>query len=140
MGEGIDEAFVRRAIELADLAAVRVALFQATHDPEVEALGPVPQLSEADRNRLITKAVDHLLSGAASAPLANWVSRAYESEADWRGLQLAGDPQAAIGLQQGLVQRALGVPDTPEGIQVWFGSHPTALQRIGLALRAEQQG
>lgn len=78
--------------------------------------------------------------GAASAPLANWVSRAYESEAEWRGLQLAGDPQAAIGLQQGLVERALGVPDPPEGIQVWFGSHPTALQRIGLALRAERRG
>jgi STE24 endopeptidase len=77
--------------------------------------------------------------GAASAPLGSWVSRAYEAEADWRGLQLARDPQAAIGLQQGLVERALGVPDTPAGIQVWFGSHPTALQRIGLALRFEQQ-
>ena len=75
--------------------------------------------------------------GAASAPLANWVSRAYEAEADWRGIQLAGDPQAAIGLQQGLVQKSLGVPDPPEGIQLWFGTHPDALQRIGLALRAE---
>jgi STE24 endopeptidase len=75
--------------------------------------------------------------GAASAPLANWVSRAYEREADWRGIQLTGDAQAAIGLQQGFVAKSLGVPDTPEGIQVWFGTHPTALQRIGLALRAE---
>jgi STE24 endopeptidase len=75
----------------------------------------------------------------ASAPLGSWVSRAYEREAEWRGLQLSGDPAAAIGLQQGLVERSLGVPDPPEAIQVWFGSHPTALERIGLALRLRRR-
>ena len=54
MGAEVDEAFIRRAVELADLAAVRVALFQATRDPEVESLGPVAQLErrrprDADR-------------------------------------------------------------------------------------------
>jgi STE24 endopeptidase len=75
----------------------------------------------------------------ASAPLGSWVSRAYEREAEWRGLQLSGDPAAASGLQQGLVERSLGVPDPPEAIHVWFGSHPTALERIGLALRLRQR-
>jgi STE24 endopeptidase len=77
---------------------------------------------------------------AASAPLGSWVSRAYEREAEWRALSIAGDPQAAIGLQQGLVRRSLGVPDPPGAIQVWFGSHPTALERIGMALRARSAG
>jgi STE24 endopeptidase len=90
--------------------------------------------------RVAIAAASAAVIGAVSAPLVNWVSRAYESEADWRGIQLSRDPQAAIGLQQGLAAKSLGVPDTPEGIQVWFGSHPTALQRIGLALRAEQTG
>jgi len=90
--------------------------------------------------RVAIAAATAAVIGAASAPLSNWVSRAYEREAEWRGLQLSGDPQAAIGLQQGLVAKSLGVPDPPEGIQVWFGSHPTALERIGMALRAERGG
>jgi STE24 endopeptidase len=90
--------------------------------------------------RVAIAAATAAVIGAASAPLSNWVSRAYEREAEWRGLQLAGDPQAAIGLQQGLVAKSLGVPDPPSGIRVWFGSHPTALERIGMALRAEREG
>jgi STE24 endopeptidase len=86
--------------------------------------------------RLAVAAAAAAVVTALSAPLGTWVSRAYEREAEWRGLAIAGDPQAAIGLQQGLVRRSLGVPDTPEGIQAWFGTHPTALERIALALRA----
>ncbi len=60
MGAVVDEAFIRRAVELADLTAVRVALFQATGDPELAALGPVAQLEADDRERLISKAVRYL--------------------------------------------------------------------------------
>ena len=34
----VDRDFIRRAVELADQNAVRVALFQHIHDPEMEAL------------------------------------------------------------------------------------------------------
>jgi STE24 endopeptidase len=71
----------------------------------------------------------------ASAPLGTWVSRAYEREAEWRALALAADPEAAIALQQGLVERSRGVPDPPAPVRVWFGTHPTALERIAMALR-----
>ena len=64
------------------------------------------------------------------------MSRAFEREAEWRGPGALGRPDAAIGLQQGLVERSLGVPDPPAAIRVWFGTHPTALERIGMALRA----
>jgi 4-hydroxyacetophenone monooxygenase len=60
VGAQVDEAFIRRAVELADLAAVRVALYQATGDPEVERLGPVATLSVTDRAALIDKAVAYL--------------------------------------------------------------------------------
>jgi STE24 endopeptidase len=86
--------------------------------------------------RLAIAAAAAAVIGFASAPLMTWVSRAYESEADWRGLAISRDPQADIGLQQGLVKRSLGVPDPPEAVQVWFGTHPTALERIALAVRA----
>lgn len=78
--------------------------------------------------------------GAASAPMATWVSRAYEREAEWRALELTSDEVAAIGLQRGLVERSLGVPDPPRAVRVWFGTHPTALERIGMALRHAQEG
>jgi STE24 endopeptidase len=90
--------------------------------------------------RLAIAAASAAVIGALSAPLITWVSRAYEREAEWRGLAISRDPDAAIGLQQGLVQRSLGVPDPPEAVRVWFGTHPTALERIGMALRARDGG
>jgi STE24 endopeptidase len=68
------------------------------------------------------------------------VSRAYEREAEWSALQVSRDPDAAVALQQGLVRRSLGVPDPPGPVQVWFGTHPTALERIALAERAAGEG
>ncbi len=90
--------------------------------------------------RLAVAAASAAVIGTLTIPLTTWVSRAYEREAEWRGLANAGDPDAAIGLQQGLVERSLGVPDPPQAVRVWFGTHPTALERIGMALRARDGG
>lgn len=89
--------------------------------------------------RLAVAAAAATIVSAATAPIGTWVSRAFEREADWDALQVTRDPQADIGLQQGLVEKGLGVPDPPLPIRVWFGTHPTALERIGLALRFEQK-
>jgi STE24 endopeptidase len=64
------------------------------------------------------------------------ISRGFEREADWEALRVTADPDAAIGLHRGLVDRNLGVPDPPRWVQRLWGSHPTALERIGLALRS----
>ncbi len=85
--------------------------------------------------RLAIAAAAATIVSAASAPIGNWVSRAYEREADWRALSVSGDPEADIGLHQGLVERSLGVPDPPAAVRFWFGTHPSALERIALALR-----
>jgi len=53
----VDSAFIRRAVEFADLNAVRVALYQQTGDPEVAALPKAIGLDEAGRELLINKAV-----------------------------------------------------------------------------------
>jgi STE24 endopeptidase len=100
------------------------------------AAGRGPAGTELVVRRLAVAAAAAAVIGVASTPLGTWVSRAYENEAEWRGLAISEDPDAAIGLQQGLVERSLGVPNPPEAIQVWFGTHPTALERIGMALRA----
>ncbi len=57
MTETVDSAFIRRAVELADLNAVRVALYQQTGDPELAALPVALQLDDAGRELLISKAV-----------------------------------------------------------------------------------
>ena len=66
MTSGVDSAFIRSAVELADLNAVRVALYQATHDPELAALPTAVNLDELQRELLIGKAVEWLEKNASS--------------------------------------------------------------------------
>lgn len=70
----------------------------------------------------------------AALPLQNALSRAFEREADLVALRLTDDPDAAIALQRGLVERSRNVPDPP-GWVVWlFGTHPSPAERVGIAL------
>ena len=62
MGDTIDRGYIRRAVEFSDLAALRIAIFQACGDPEVARLGPVATLDDADRARLIDRCVDLIAS------------------------------------------------------------------------------
>jgi 4-hydroxyacetophenone monooxygenase len=64
MGSKVDSAFIRRAVELADLNAVRVALYQQTGDPELAALPVAAALDEGQRELLISKAVAWLEQNA----------------------------------------------------------------------------
>src|ERR1700712_3653800 len=64
MEPAVDSAFIRSAVELADLNAVRVALYQATKDPELAALPTAVNLDEAGRELLIDKAVEWLEKNA----------------------------------------------------------------------------
>ena len=60
----VDSAFIRRAVELADLNAVRVALYQHTKDPEIAALPTAINLDDAQRELLIAKAAAWLEENA----------------------------------------------------------------------------
>ena len=64
MDTTVDSAFIRRAVELADLNAVRVALYQLTSDPELAALPVAAELDDVGRALLIDKAVAWLEDGA----------------------------------------------------------------------------
>lgn len=64
MKPAVDSAFIRRSVELADLNAVRVALYAATHDPEIEALPMAINLDDAQRELLISKAAAWLEENA----------------------------------------------------------------------------
>jgi len=65
MGLSVDQAFVRRGIECADLNAVRIALAHHTEDPAIEALPPPAQMSPEQKAFLIDRAVAWLSENAA---------------------------------------------------------------------------
>ena len=68
-----------------------------------------------------------------ASPVENGISRRIETRADVDALKATDDPVAFIELQRALAVRSLADPSPPAWSQFWFGSHPTAVQRIGLA-------
>lgn len=70
-----------------------------------------------------------------AAPIENGISRRIETRADVISLRATHDPGAFVALQKELAVRSLADPTPPAWSQWWFGSHPTVLQRIGLAER-----
>jgi STE24 endopeptidase len=86
------------------------------------------------------RAVPLLLALAAvgallASPVQNTISRAIEARADRTSLEATGDPETFIEMQRHLALRSLSDPTPPAWSQFWFGSHPTTLQRIGMAER-----
>ncbi|MFT4011095.1 MAG: M48 family metallopeptidase [Nocardioidaceae bacterium] len=82
-----------------------------------------------------------LLVGVGSllvAPLQNTVSRAIEARADRASLAATGDTSGFVELQHSLAVSSLADPTPPAWAQFWWGSHPTALQRIGIAKALER--
>jgi STE24 endopeptidase len=66
----------------------------------------------------------------ALTPFENLISRRYEAEADWVGLEGTHDPAAARGLFKGFVRTDLQDPDPPGWVHVFLDSHPTPLHRV----------
>jgi STE24 endopeptidase len=73
------------------------------------------------------------------SPVQNVISRAIEARADRASLQATGDYAGFEKMQAELATRSLSDADPPRLSQFWFGSHPTALQRIGMARALEQR-
>ena len=68
-----------------------------------------------------------------ASPVQNTISRAIEARADRSALSATRDPGTFIAMQKQLALRSLADPTPPRWSQFWFGSHPTVLQRIGMA-------
>jgi STE24 endopeptidase len=94
-----------------------------------------PGQPEAVALVLALAAVGSLLA----SPVQNVVSRAVEARADRASLAATGDYAGFEKMQEQLAIRSLS-DDPPRWSQFWFGSHPTTVQRIGLARALERQG
>ena len=69
----------------------------------------------------------------AVAPVQNVASRRLEAEADWVALETARDPRAQREVFRDLTETSRSDPDPPEWEMVLFGTHPSAMDRIGMA-------
>jgi STE24 endopeptidase len=70
------------------------------------------------------------VAGLVITPLANAVSRRYESEADWMAVQATRDPGAGRSLFQTFVRTDLQNPDPPGWVNFLLEDHPSALARV----------
>jgi STE24 endopeptidase len=68
-----------------------------------------------------------------ASPAQNVVSRAVEARADRVSLEVTQDRAAFERLQRELTRRSLGDPTPPRYSYLWFASHPTSVQRLGIA-------
>jgi STE24 endopeptidase len=104
---------------LAQALAERIGLGDRARKPGPEAL---PAL-------LLSLAIVSFAVGSAS----NVLSRKVEASADGFSLQLTRDPKADIELQRRLAVSNVADPDPPRLLQILFGTHPTTVERIGIA-------
>jgi 4-hydroxyacetophenone monooxygenase len=125
MTSTVDSAFIRSAIELADLNAVRLALFQMTGDPELEEIPTAANLDEATRAHLIDKAVAWLevnhgprtLSEPPEAELRHLMNMATAEEVGDLEFEARRD-LAAFKEFPWMAEWTDGRPDLPEGFSV----------------------
>ncbi len=75
------------------------------------------------------------VAGLVLSPVQNGISRRVETRADVDALRATDDAAAFVAMQRRLALRSLGDPSPPAWSQLWFGSHPTTLQRIAIARR-----
>ena len=83
-----------------------------------------------------------LALGVASFVLSvpgNQLSRSVERVADDFALELTRDPQSVMQLHKDLAVTNVADPDPPAWARFLFGSHPPAVDRIGMAVAFEQQ-
>lgn len=73
------------------------------------------------------------VGGLLVSPVQSTISRHIELRADVDALEVTDDPGAFIAVQEKLSSRSLSDPTPPAWLHWWFGSHPTTLERIGLA-------
>lgn len=67
------------------------------------------------------------------AMVSNQLSRDVERRADAFSLQLTRDPETFIGFQRRIAVQNVSNPDPPALARILLGTHPTTLQRIGMA-------
>jgi STE24 endopeptidase len=88
---------------------------------------------------IVMLAAAAMIAVAISQPAANAYSRRVEARADAFALETTSDPEAAIALERRLTVRNIARPEPPALLNWFFGTHPTPLQRIGMAVTVKRE-
>jgi STE24 endopeptidase len=113
---------------LAQLAVVAPVLTLAAQTIAEDGLG-----AQADARAVPAVAAALGLLAPAVAIAGAQLSRAVERRADAFALDLTKDPQTLIDFHRQIAVKNLVEPDPPRWLQALAGSHPTTLERIGIA-------
>src|SRR3954447_18916663 len=116
---------VPRALAFSALVAPAAAL---------AAAGVTDRLAAAEGAALLPALV--LAGGAAGLPsaiAANALSRKVENRADVFSLRMTDAVEAFVSFERGITLRNLGDPDPPRVLHVLFATHPSTVERIGIA-------
>ena len=73
------------------------------------------------------------VAGVLASPAQSTISRLVETRADVESLAVTEAPDSFVELQRRLTRRSLADPTPPAWSQLWFGSHPTLVERVALA-------
>lgn len=71
-----------------------------------------------------------LVLGVVALPAQTWVSRRAEAAADLAALELTGDPQTFLAMQEGLSRANLSDPAPPAWARLLWWTHPPAAARL----------
>ena len=99
------------------------------------------QLSEGEERRWLPAVA--LAGGAVTVPIGfvtNRLTRRIEARTDAFALELvgAGSAEPYIAFHREITVKNVGDPDPPRWLHALLGTHPTAVERIGIAQRYVQ--
>jgi STE24 endopeptidase len=97
-------------------------------------LGMTGATSSSDPRIVPFLAAFVLVSGFATTPLQTLISRQAEASADRFAIEVTGDPQTAVSVEQRLALTNLADLTPISVLHEFFGTHPTTMERIGIAL------
>jgi STE24 endopeptidase len=101
-----------------------------------ERLAPRDSLGTAAAVPAVVLAVGIL--APAITTISNQLSRGVEQRADQFSLELVDEPRTFIGFQERIATTNVSDPDPPPLVRFLLGTHPSTIDRIGLAERFER--
>ena len=123
---------------LLHLALVAPAALHATA-ALTRSLGGVDDPARPTAASLPALALALGMVGATTGVVSSQLSRRIEARADAFSLRLTDAPEPFISFERRIVTQNLADPDPPRWLSTLLGSHPTTVQRIGIA-RAYARG
>jgi STE24 endopeptidase len=91
------------------------------------------RLAPAPGGRAAALALAASMVGAPIGLLSRGLSRRIEARADTLALQLTDAPDACIAFERRIALRNLADPDPPRWVRALVGTHPSVVERIGIA-------